>query len=162
MIKKTIYVLALCLTFAFQSSGQEFKAGAAMRIITPDPLLPVSGGVGTPNPVKEKKGDLFVRAMVMEKDGQRVAVVGIDNLGWPAALGDQSRALVPNIPPENIMIGATHTHSAPDAYGFPNEKGEVLADMEYLQWCVRQVADAINEAYKNLEPAALKVAVGEA
>lgn len=26
----------------------DFQAGAAMRIITPDPLLPVSGGVGEP------------------------------------------------------------------------------------------------------------------
>jgi hypothetical protein len=162
MIKKTIYVLVLCMTFAFQISGQEFRAGAAMRIITPDPLLPISGGVGTPNSVKEKKGDLFVRAMVLKKGDQVVAMVGIDNLGWPAALGDQSRALIPNIPPENIMIGATHTHSAPDAYGFPNEKGEVLADQKYLSWCVRQIADAVNEAYENLEPAALKIAVGEA
>ena len=162
MIKKTCYLLVFCLIQAFQVSGQDFKAGAAKRIITPDPLLPVSGGVGTPNPVQEKKGDLFVRAMVLENKGKSVAIVGIDNLGWPAALGDQSRALVNGIPPENIMIGASHTHSAPDAYGFPNEKGEVLADKEYLDWCVKQVADAINEATDNLEPAALKIAVGEA
>jgi hypothetical protein len=44
------------------------------------------------------------------------------------------------------LIGVTHTHSAPDAYGFPNEKGEVLADSDYLSWCVEQIADAVNEA----------------
>ncbi|MEP7111341.1 MAG: hypothetical protein ABI760_25320, partial [Ferruginibacter sp.] len=27
-----------------------FKAGAAFRVITPHPLLPVSGGIGRPNP----------------------------------------------------------------------------------------------------------------
>lgn len=162
MVKKTIYLFIICMICAYYVSGQSFKAGAAVRTITPDPLLPVSGGVGTPNPVKEKKGDLFVRAMVMENDGHRVAIVGIDNLGWPAALGDKSRALINSIPPENIIIGVTHTHSAPDAYGFPNEKGEVLADFEYLEWCVRQVADAVNEASENLEPAALKIGVGEA
>ncbi|MEQ8337688.1 MAG: hypothetical protein RIA62_10095 [Cyclobacteriaceae bacterium] len=160
-MRKTIY-LVFCFFFLLEASAQQVKVGAALRKITPDPLLPVSGGVGTPNPVKENKGDLFVRAMVVEKGGTRVAFVGIDNLGWPGVLGDKSRELIKGIPPENIMIGATHTHSAPDAYGFPNEKGEVLADFEYLDWCVQQVADAVNEAVDNLEPANLKIAVGEA
>lgn len=160
-MRKTIY-LVFCFFFLLEASAQQVKVGAATKKITPDPLLPVSGGVGTPKPVKESKGDLFVRAMVVEKGGTRVAFVGIDNLGWPAVLGDKSRELIKGIPPENIMIGASHTHSAPDAYGFPNEKGEVLADFEYLDWCVQQVADAVNEAVDNLEPANLKIAVGEA
>jgi hypothetical protein len=139
-----------------------FKAGAAKRMLTPEPLLPVSGGIGTPRLSTEKNGDLWVRAMVLENNGTRVAFVGIDNLGWPAALGDKSRALIKGIPAENILIGATHTHSGPDAYGFPNEKGEISADMEYLAWCVQQIADAVNEAVANLEAAELKTAVGEA
>ena len=98
----------------------------------------------------------------MEKNDTRVAVVNIDNLGWPATLGNRSRALVPRIPPENILIGATHTHSGPDAYAFPDEKGNTLADLDYLDWCVQQVADAINEAIDKLEPAALRIAEGEA
>lgn len=162
MLKKTISLFTICMFLSLCISAQGFKAGAAVRTITPEPLLPVSGGVGTPNSVGEKNGDLFVRAMVMENNGHRIAIVGIDNLGWPAALGDKSRALIQGILPENIMIGATHTHSAPDAYGFPNEKGEVLADFEYLEWCVQQVADAVNEATENLAPAALKIAVDEA
>ncbi|MEA3462117.1 MAG: hypothetical protein U9R49_09575, partial [Bacteroidota bacterium] len=156
-----LFLSALLLGFTF-SYSQEFKAGAAVRVITPDPLLPVSGGVGTPNPVTEKKGDLFVRALVFEKGEERVAIVGIDNLGWPAVLGDRSRELINDISPENILIGVTHTHSAPDAYGFPDEKGNVGADLEYLEWCVNQIADAVNEAEENLEPAILKTAVGEA
>ncbi len=161
-MKKSIYLIVISLCMCLEVSGQGVKVGAAVRMITPDPLLPVSGGIGTPNPVTQKQGDLFARAMVIEKNGTRVAFVGIDNLGWPAVLGDKSRQLIKGIPPENVMIGATHTHSAPDAYGFPNEKGEVLADFEYLNWCVQQIADAVNEAVENLEPAALKIAVGEA
>ncbi|MHA4807053.1 hypothetical protein ACX0G9_03055 [Flavitalea flava] len=142
--------------------AQDLKAGAALRILTPDPLLPVSGGVGIPKPSNEKKGDLYVRAFVMEKGGTRIAIVGIDNLGWSSILGDRSRALIKGIPPENILIGATHTHSAPDAYAFPDEKGRTGADLKYLDWCTRQVADAVNEAIGKLAPASLKIAVGEA
>lgn len=139
-----------------------FRAGAALRVITPDPLLPVSGGVGVPKPATEKKGDLYVRALVLEKNNERVAIVNIDNLGWPSVLGDRSRALIKGIPPENVLIGATHTHSGPDAYAFPDEQGNTKADLKYLDWCVQQVADAVNEAIANLEPAALKIAEGEA
>ena len=139
-----------------------FKAGAAVRLITPDPLLPVSGGVGTPKPANEKKGDLYVRALVLEKGAKRIAIVGIDNLGWPSALGDRSRDLIKGIAPENVIIGATHTHSAPDAYAFPDEKGYTGADLDYLDWCVQQVADAVNEALGKLEPAVLRIAEGEA
>ena len=147
---------------AFLGYAQEFRVGAAVRVITPDPLLPVSGGVGTPKKTTEKKGDLFVRAMVMEKGSVRVAIVNIDNLGWTSALGDRSRSLIKGIQPEHILIGATHTHSAPDAYGFPDENGKSLADLAYLDDCVKKIADAVNEATKNLAPATLKTAVGEA
>lgn len=157
--------LSFLVTFTFlliSAHGQSFKAGAAKRVITPDPLLPVSGGVGQPNPVKKKQGDLYARAAVFEKGATRLAIVSVDNLGWPAVLGDKSRELIKGIPPENIMIGATHTHSAPDAYGFPDEKGQVGADLDYLEWCISQIADAVNEAVNNLEPAVLKIDVGEA
>jgi predicted neuraminidase len=142
--------------------SQVLKAGAALRKITPDPLLPVSGGVGIPKPATEKKGDLYVRALVLEKGEERIAIVNIDNLGWPSVLGNKSRALIKGILPENILIGATHTHSGPDAYAFPDEQGNTRADLKYLDWCVQQIADAVNEALDQLEPVALKIAEGEA
>ena len=140
----------------------QFKAGAAVRIITPDPLLAVSGGIGKPKPVTQKKGDLYVRAVVFDKDNTRIAIVTVDNLGWPSVLGDQVRAAVKTIPGQNILIAATHTHSAPDAYGFPDENGKNYADLNWLQYCVKQMIDAIHEAERNLQPASLRVAVGEA
>ncbi len=142
--------------------SQGFKAGAAVRVITPTPLLPVSGGVGTPSVTREKKGDLFARALVLENGNTRIAIVSVDNLGWPSALGDRSRALIKGILPENILIGSTHTHSAPDAYGFPDKNGKSIADLAYLDWCTKQIADAVNEAVQNLASASLKIAVGEA
>lgn len=161
MCKRFLFCLLFAL-LAFSANAQEFKAGAAVRIITPDPLLPVSGGVGQPKKTTEKKGNLFARAVVFEKGKTRIAIVSVDNLGWSSALGDRSRALIKGILPENILIGATHTHSGPDAYGFPDENGKSLADLAYLGWCVKQIADAVNEAAQNAAPASIKVAVGEA
>ena len=142
--------------------SQDLMVGAAIRDITPDPLLPVSGGVGTPQSVHLQQGNLTVRAMVLVRGETKVAIVGIDNLGWPALLGDESRKRIPRIPPENILIGATHTHSAPDAYGFPDENGQPSSDPEYLAFCIQEIADAVNEALDHAQPARLKIAVGEA
>ena len=142
--------------------NQSIMVGAAKRILTPNPLLPISGGIGTPNPVKENKGDLFVRAMVIEKGETIFAIVSVDFLGWTSILGNRSRALIKGIPPENILIGATHTHSAPDPYGFPDMNGKTFADIKYLDGCVQQIADAINEAIANKQPASLKIAMDEA
>ena len=162
-MKKLIFTsLLFCLFSLTIVNSQNLKVGAAKRIITPDPLIGVSGGEGTPKPSHIKNGDLYVRAIVFEKGSERIAVVNIDNLGWPAVLGDKSRKLIKGIPAENILIGVTHTHSAPDAYAFPDEKGNVGADLKYLDWCVVQIADAVNEAVANLEEADLKIAVGEA
>lgn len=140
----------------------EFRAGIAVRKVTPDPLLPVSGGIGPSNPVKEKRGDLTVRALVFSQDGTQVAIVSTDFLGFPGVLGDRIRALVKEIPAENILIGATHTHSAPDMYGFPDGKGGFSTDLNYVQHVVTMAAEAIREAHHALQPARIRVASGQA
>ncbi|MFV2067147.1 MAG: hypothetical protein ACC645_09225 [Pirellulales bacterium] len=140
----------------------DFRAGAAMRVVTPDPLLPVSGGAGPSKPATRKLGELTVRALVVETGGVRVAIVGSDFLGFPAVLGDKVRAKVRGIPAENILIGATHTHSAPDCYGFPDGKGGTAADLKYLDTVCQRMADAIGEAVERLQPAGLRIATGEA
>ncbi|MFN8344797.1 MAG: hypothetical protein U0X91_07335 [Spirosomataceae bacterium] len=152
----------LCLTgFALTAHSQSLKVGAALRVITPNPLLPASGGIGTPKKTTEKKGELFARALVLEKGTVRVAIVSVDNLGWSSILGNRSRALIKGIPAENILIGCTHTHSGPDAYAFPDQTGKSSADLAYLDDCVKKIAEAVNEAVTKLEPASLKIAVGE-
>lgn len=153
-----VTVLALCTLTA----GAEFRVGTALRVVTPDPLLPVSGGVGVPEPATRKEGDLTARAVVLADDDTRVAIVSVDFLGWPAVLGDRSRARVTGIPPENILIAATHTHSAPDPYAFPDAQGRTGADLDYLRSVADRIGDAINEAQARLQPAGLRVATGEA
>ncbi|MSU37208.1 MAG: hypothetical protein EXS36_19365 [Pedosphaera sp.] len=139
-----------------------FRAGVAVRVVTPDPLLPVSGGIGPSNPVHEKRGELTVRALVFEQEKTRVAVVSADFLGFPKVLGDRVRAIVSGIPASNILIGATHTHSAPDCYGFPDGKGGMACDLKFIDRVVARMAEAVNAAVGSLQPATLRVASDEA
>ena len=157
----TTIALVCALSTPAANSG-EFRSGAAMRIITPDPLLPVSGGVGEPKATTEKRGELTARAMVFSDGTTTIAVVGIDVLGLPSVLGDRVRKLVPRLSAENILIGATHTHSAPDCYGFPLPSGKFTGDLNFMQSVCEKAAEAVNEAIDKLQPAILKTAVDKA
>ena len=162
MKMKFLTLISAILILALSSNAQVLKAGAAIRDITPDHLIPISGGMGTPVMPDGFQGKLTTRALVLEKGSTRIAIVSVDNIGWPAYLGDRSRKLIKGIAPENILIGATHAHSCPEAYGFADEKGNTGADLKYLDWCVKQIADAVNEAVSKLEPASLKTSVEKA
>src|SRR5947207_1851784 len=153
MLRKRIAVFLCLWQVALVSLiSAEFRVGVASRVVTPDPLLPVSGGVGPSHPTSRKEGDLEVRALVFAEGETRVAIVSADFLGFPALLGNKARAKVKGIPPENILIGATHTHSAPDCYGFPDERGASTADLKYLESVCTKMAEAINDALSNLQP----------
>ncbi len=160
MLSRCVWILALGMGLADANAG--FQAGIAVRVVTPDPLLPVSGGVGPSHPARKKEGELTVRALVFKDDKVAVAIVSADFLGFPSVLGNRVRSRVKEIPGANILIGATHTHSAPDCYGFPDGKGGTAADLNYLDKVCNQMAEAIGEAFRQARPARLRAATGEA
>ncbi|MEP6756873.1 MAG: hypothetical protein ABJA67_15320 [Chthonomonadales bacterium] len=145
-----------------ESAPGQLTVGAAKRIITPNPLLPVSGGMGPTRPTKEKRGDITARAIYLNKDGVSVAIVALDLLGFPSVLGDRVRARIKRIPAENILIGSTHTHSAPDCNAFPDGKGGHTGDLAFMDRVCVLAAEAINEAIDKAKPAHLKINTDEA
>jgi hypothetical protein len=147
---------------AGDTARAEIQAGAAVRVITPEKQLPISGGMGIPRPSREKRGELTARALVLRKGDVSVAVLALDLLGFPSVLADRVRAKVPRIPAENILIGSTHTHSAPDCYAFPDGRGGHTGDLAYIDFVCENAAVAINEAIDRLKPAVIKIATGEA
>jgi hypothetical protein len=157
-----LVTLLFLLTLSLLNAAAAFKAGIAVRNVTPNPLLPVSGGVGPSHAATRKEGELTVRALVLEQEGTRVAIVSSDFLGFPGWLGNRVRAVVPEVPPQNILIGATHTHSGPDCYGFPDDQGKTAMDPKYLETVCARMAEAIKQAVATLQPVRLKIATGEA
>jgi hypothetical protein len=143
-------------------AAAELYVGTGMRVITPDPLLPISGGLGPTSPAKDKRGELTARAIVFQNGSTSVAVVSLDLLGFPSVLCERVRLQVPRIPAENILIGSTHTHSAPDCYAFPDGQGGHTGDLAYIDSVCQKAAEAINAAIDNLRPAAIRIATGEA
>jgi len=162
MLRRPLLAL-LILAGSFSSLAHaELRVGVAKAVITPDPLLPIIGGVGPGHPATGKRGELYARAMVFEQGETKVAVVQLDLLGFPSVLAARVHKQAPRIPADNILIGSTHTHSAPDCYGFPGLDGKVSADLENMDFVCNQAAVAINQAVDNLQTAHLKIATGEA
>jgi len=154
--------VGLCCVMVVTTAEAEIQVGTGVRIITPDPLLPISGGVGPGAPAREKRGDLDARALVIQSGDVRVAFVSLDLLGFPSVLGNRVYAKVNRIPAENILIGSSHTHSAPDCYGFPDGRGGHTGNLEFMDMVCNKTAEAINEAIDDLKPASIRVATGEA
>ena len=126
---------------------------------------PAVAGVWRPGPDGSREGkagrlDGAGRGVASEDD-LRVAIVSLDLLGFPSVLCDRVRAAVPRIAPENILIGSTHTHSAPDCYAFPDGQGGHTGDLAYMDFVCRKAAEAINKALDHLQPATIRVATGE-
>jgi hypothetical protein len=105
---KIMCVILSFVVFVGPVSSAEFRSGCAMRIITPDPLLPVSGGVGEPNAATQKCGELTARAIVFSNGETTIAVVGIDALGFSGVL---NYAIHPEVP------GSESGFSSPDCIG---------------------------------------------
>jgi hypothetical protein len=162
MLRYCLLTLLVLVCPCASVTHAEFKVGVAKTVITPDPLIPVSGGIGPGRPATAKTSDLTARAMVFEQGATKVAVVQLDLIGFPSVLSARVHKQVPRMAADNILIGSSHTHSAPNCYGFPGPDGKATTDMKYIDLVCNQTAKAINQALDNLQAAHLKIATGEA
>jgi hypothetical protein len=161
-IQKCALIGLFLVAFAPHLLGEQLEVGVGRRNITPNPLLPVSGGMGPTAPATETRGELRASAIVLRCGQTTVAFVALDLLGFPSVLCDRVRVLVPRIPAANILIGSSHTHSAPDCYAFPDGKGGHTGNLNYIDLVCKNAADAINEAIDKVQPANLKIGTDEA
>ena len=58
----------MCVSAAATVHAGSLQVGVGKTMITPDPLLPVSGGLGPTAPVSEQRGELTARAVVLQRD----------------------------------------------------------------------------------------------
>ena len=117
--------------FAGEQSGSAteptLRVGAAAVSIEADDSMVIAGGIG-PRLVQGQEGQLRATAVVIEKPGlERVAIVGCDVLFTPRDIVDAALAEIQattGIPSSNVLVNATHTHSAPSVtrvHGYDRE-----------------------------------------
>jgi hypothetical protein len=137
-----------------------FRAGAATSNITPPLGSPIVGGWNDP-PATHVHDELHARALVLDDGSTRLVMVLCDNVGIPRNVYDEAKRAIhekTGIPPENMLMAATHTHSAASARGDRKFLGGPLD--EYQRFVAMRIRDAVIRAANQLEPARIGWGVG--
>jgi hypothetical protein len=108
-----------------------------------------------PFPATHVHDELHARCLVLDDGQTKLALVVCDLLGVDSRLSAEARKLIQQsvgIPPGNVLICATHTHSACSALGKDRFKFPQELD-EYQQFVARRIADGVKCAANQLRPA---------
>lgn len=130
------------------------KAGAATANITPPLGEPIVGNFATP-PASHIHDELHARCLVLDDGRTKLAIVLCDNVGVTREVFDAAKKIVAErngIPPTHVLAAATHTHSGTSARS--NDRLRPNDPMtSYQQFLAQRIADVIQTASNNLEPA---------
>ncbi|MFB3814518.1 MAG: hypothetical protein ACE14L_10435 [Terriglobales bacterium] len=136
------------------------RAGAARTDITPPLGTHLCGFIARLSPATGIADPLHSRAVVISSGDASIAIVQLDLLGlasWQVTtIKSRCRELL-GIPPERVLISATHTHSAP---GLVSLRGGHVAPYQYQWLVVDRTIAALRKAYatrKNIRLAAARV-----
>jgi neutral ceramidase len=130
------------------------QAGAATSNITPPLGTRIVGGFA-PYPAEHIHDELHARCLVLDDGQTRLALVVCDLLGLHRSVSVEARRLIEKetgIPPQNVLISATHTHSAGTALGHNRYANEQELD-DYQRFVARRIADGVRRALNLLRPA---------
>jgi neutral ceramidase len=129
-----------------------FRAGAFAQDVTPQKFpISVNGGMAD-RQATLANDPLHARCLVLDDGRTRLAIVVVDSCMVPRELIEAAKTLAEKktgIPKSNMLVSATHTHSAPTLGGvFQSDP-----DQAYVKFLTLKIADGIEKAHKNLAPA---------
>lgn len=128
------------------------RAGTAKVDISPTQYPVIVNAMFTERSATRVVDPLMARALVLENGGTRIAIAVVDTCMMPRELLDSAKAQAAKatgIPPSQMLIAATHTHSAPSAMGCLGSR----VDPRYAAQLPALIARAIDAAAQQLEPA---------
>jgi len=134
------------------AADPKLRAGAFAMDVTPT-KFPISANGGMSDRLATKANDpLHARCLVLDDGTTKLAIVVVDSCMLPRELIDEAKKLASEktgIPTANMLVSATHTHSAPTSTGvFQSEP-----DVEYVRFLTGKIAEGIVAAHGRLQPA---------
>ncbi len=153
-----LYVLAPATAMQCFANDTALKAGVAVREITPQEPMGMAGyyserlSTGTLDP-------LLAKTMVF-RQGETTAVLTVmDLITVPPLVTTVVREQLHknlNIPPENVIITATHSHTGPMLDRLTRQRPEEPdALQKYSLYVADQIIKAATDAYQNATPVTL-------
>jgi len=156
---------------------QEWKAGLASAVITPEQSMWMSGYAARTKPSEGKASDLYAKVLALEACPQqsqgdakttRLVIVTVDLLGIPRPSRDWLEKEVSqryNLPPESLLLSASHTHCGPvisetkysiygdSFYGLSPE--HIEKSRQYVEDLQQKLLRLVGQAIDSLAPARL-------
>jgi hypothetical protein len=160
----SVVVLVVC---APRVPAGELRAGAASVLITP-PLGTPLAGYYSPRGATAVLDDLHCKALVLEQDGTKAALVVCDLISLSRRTVLEARRLIEKqtgIPGGHVMISATHTHTGPvitrDGPRDQLDRGDSDLARRYTEKLPERIARSVVQANQKLTPARAAAAVGQ-
>jgi len=168
----TACLLTSVLSFAIESVASELLVGAASVSITPSQPVALSGQVHT-RIARDVESPVTATALALEtRRGDKVLdqaiVVSCDLVAIREGVQKQFRqrvkASLPEFDVNKLFLCATHTHTAPvtreGVYVIPKEG--VIQPVEYVEFLIKRLEDAVVRAWKNRQPGGVGWGLGHA
>ncbi len=146
------FVTALAAPPLTRAAERVFQAGAHAVDVTPTKLpIRVAGSIREMS--REKITDkLHVRALVLDDGATRLSIATVDTCLMDREMLDAAKAAASKatgIPAANMLISATHAHSAPAVMGVHGSEPE----LEYRDFLTKRITEAIVGAARKRQPA---------
>lgn len=148
------FFLFLAWTTSLHAQESGLQAGASTSNITPDLGEPIVGGWKSPLATLIHD-DLHARSLVLDDGKERLAFVVVDNVSVQREIFDAAKIIIERttgIPTSHILISSTHTHSGTGARKRRGGQEDDPLD-GYPLFLARRIADGVQTAVGNLEPA---------
>lgn len=152
-------------------AGQEWKAGLARAIITPQKSLWMAGYASRKNPSEGTVQELYAKALALEDhSGRRAVLVTSDLLGFPASVSHNIAERVEkqyHLTRNQLLLSSSHTHCGPvigkmlgAMYPMTSQQ---WADVEaYTTELEDRIVNLVGASLKSLLPARLGFGHGDA
>jgi len=155
--RRLVVVFALLAAFSIETCAAEpgaakrvLRAGAYAIDITPEYFPVSSNGNITDRQATAAHDPLHARCLVLHNGETSLAIVVCDSCKIPRDLFDAAKALAAQrtgIPVTNMLMSATHTHSAVTVTGVFQSEPEA----RYREFLVRRIADGIKQAHRQYQ-----------
>jgi hypothetical protein len=171
-ITTNVCFLLSLLAWGAQAPAAELLVGAASTDITPAGPVALVGQFNL-RISRTNETPLTANVVALEsRDGNRsfdtAIMVSCDLIGIPAEVlrlvREEVQQRLPDLDTKKIFLNGTHTHTAPvlEPGNFVLPKEGVTPVEEYRAFLVRQVADAIGQAWNNRKPGSVTWGLGHA
>jgi hypothetical protein len=151
--------IIICLYTAFlqgKSNQNTIRVGTSKMNITPTTPMPMRGYGDRTEPFKGVHDSLYVRTIVFSDGHTKAALISADivlfsDSYWQEVVNEL------DIPEQNILLCATHTHGGPSQRVNEDTSPVTLAYLEKLK---RIIVQSVNQASKKPEPATIGAGSG--